>query len=621
MAPDDDVPEDLNDGRDIYGEDDPLPDDLDSEAGEGSRGGDSPESTRAGPPRKIVVLAGPDKGKIQRFTGVRMVVGRTASCNIHLSDSSVSRRHLELVQGSNGVMLRDLGSGNGTKVNGERVTERILKHMDVVEIGQTRFQFVDEIEAVRLAREEAERQEEEEKRRAEEEKRKAEEEAAAKAAAEEAAKDGAEQGAQEGEAGEASGRARKGLKGLDLRQKLAIGLAAGAVLFVGFMLVAALVRSPAPPPPDPREALAAKKMDLARVAIAEERFEDAIALIESAEKLHPGIDADGFGTRARTELAAQKGLDAARALLDQQRFEDARAELARIPPEASSKRLEAKKMLEEELDLKQGEYLENAAREAIAALDVAAARQLIQQLPPDKQGPLLAQLVEAEKAAEQQAKVRAAQEKAELERQRHAAQAAHQAQVDAQFRAVERKFNMEDFDRAALECDRLIEETGDAAIRQRALALKRLIPQFARSWQDGEKKYRAQALESAVRPLLKARALYRQIRLPGGLAATLEDHLLEALNVAGRAALLRNDLASAYLYYREAQGISPGDGTSKQGLERIAEKAEDLYREGYMIRLQDPKGAIEKYKLVLEVAPKGSSAYNKAKAQIAAMQP
>src|SRR6185369_7028125 len=99
----------------LYGEDDPLPAPLDPASD------DDAESTRAGPPRKIVVVQGPDKGLQRRFTGVKMVVGRTSDCTILLSDKSVSRRHLELVQGEHGVLLRDLGSGNGTKLNGQRV--------------------------------------------------------------------------------------------------------------------------------------------------------------------------------------------------------------------------------------------------------------------------------------------------------------------------------------------------------------------------------------------------------------------------------------------------------------------------------------------------------------------
>src|SRR5262249_20357583 len=152
-------------GRDIYGEDDPLPEALDEDPAPDED--DDAESTRAGPPRKLVVTDGPDKGMVKRFVGVRRGSGRTDSEPRGFQVKTVSGRQLELVQGERGVLLRDLGSGNGTKVNGERFDEKLLHHEDVVEIGQTQFQFVDEAEAVKKAREAQERKEEEERRKKE----------------------------------------------------------------------------------------------------------------------------------------------------------------------------------------------------------------------------------------------------------------------------------------------------------------------------------------------------------------------------------------------------------------------------------------------------------------------
>src|SRR5207253_1218832 len=83
-----------------------------------------PESTHAGPPMRLEVIEGPDEGEHRRFKGVRMLVGRVKGCDLLLNDPSVSRRHLEVVVGEEGALLRDLESGNGTKVNGERVVER-----------------------------------------------------------------------------------------------------------------------------------------------------------------------------------------------------------------------------------------------------------------------------------------------------------------------------------------------------------------------------------------------------------------------------------------------------------------------------------------------------------------
>ncbi|MGC4088903.1 MAG: FHA domain-containing protein [Polyangiaceae bacterium] len=64
------------------------------------------------------------------------VVGRAVSCQLSLDDPLVSRAHASFVTTDDGVSLRDLGSRNGVKVNGERVQgARTLEHGDQIAIG------------------------------------------------------------------------------------------------------------------------------------------------------------------------------------------------------------------------------------------------------------------------------------------------------------------------------------------------------------------------------------------------------------------------------------------------------------------------------------------------------
>lgn len=72
------------------------------------------------------------------------VVGRGSDCQIRITDSAASRKHLEIVwDGSNGF-ARDLGSTNGSKIEGQRFREAKLQAGTVITIGQTalRFQLV-----------------------------------------------------------------------------------------------------------------------------------------------------------------------------------------------------------------------------------------------------------------------------------------------------------------------------------------------------------------------------------------------------------------------------------------------------------------------------------------------
>ena len=66
-----------------------------------------------------------------------MVLGRTKAAAIHLDAKSVSRRHAEVHGGASGWTISDLGSSNGTWVNGTRVTSATaLKQSDQVQVGE-----------------------------------------------------------------------------------------------------------------------------------------------------------------------------------------------------------------------------------------------------------------------------------------------------------------------------------------------------------------------------------------------------------------------------------------------------------------------------------------------------
>lgn len=65
------------------------------------------------------------------------VVGRGQEANVRLPDTGVSRRHIDIRFDGNGAVLHDLGSTNGTTVNGHRVQSWQLQHGDVIRLGHT----------------------------------------------------------------------------------------------------------------------------------------------------------------------------------------------------------------------------------------------------------------------------------------------------------------------------------------------------------------------------------------------------------------------------------------------------------------------------------------------------
>jgi len=109
-----------------------------SESGDGL----TPSRPQYQPPY-IVVVDGPRAGAHFPLTDGQNVIGRSEGCVIRLEDQSVSRQHAEITKNDSGWMLKDLGSKNGSSVNGHSVVEPIIiGHKDVVKVGIYRLRLI-----------------------------------------------------------------------------------------------------------------------------------------------------------------------------------------------------------------------------------------------------------------------------------------------------------------------------------------------------------------------------------------------------------------------------------------------------------------------------------------------
>jgi pSer/pThr/pTyr-binding forkhead associated (FHA) protein len=97
---------------------------------------------------RLLVLSGPLKDSTIPLAEPETTIGREASNGIAVSDPSVSRRHFVLRRQEGKFELRDLGSRNGTLVNGDTVQEQWLKHGDEISAGDSSFLFLVEDEEV-----------------------------------------------------------------------------------------------------------------------------------------------------------------------------------------------------------------------------------------------------------------------------------------------------------------------------------------------------------------------------------------------------------------------------------------------------------------------------------------
>ena len=88
------------------------------------------------PINALEIVAGEGKGRNLPLTD-GLTVGRGSTNTIALAEMGISRRHAEIVMADNSWLLRDLGSTNGTFVNGRQITTHTLRAGDTIRIGGT----------------------------------------------------------------------------------------------------------------------------------------------------------------------------------------------------------------------------------------------------------------------------------------------------------------------------------------------------------------------------------------------------------------------------------------------------------------------------------------------------
>ncbi|MEA2691081.1 MAG: adenylate cyclase [Acidobacteriota bacterium] len=91
---------------------------------------------------KLVATIGNQTVTLPR--GRVLLVGRSIACDLPVRDPSISRRHAELELGPEGLLVSDLGSMNGTFVNGERVTRATARPGGQVAFGRSVFELKEE---------------------------------------------------------------------------------------------------------------------------------------------------------------------------------------------------------------------------------------------------------------------------------------------------------------------------------------------------------------------------------------------------------------------------------------------------------------------------------------------
>lgn len=87
------------------------------------------------------VLDGADRGRVFENLATPVTIGREEGNTLQLNDERVSRFHVKIQEDQDKIVITDLESTNGTKVNGEDIQLRILRYGDIVSLGRTVLLF------------------------------------------------------------------------------------------------------------------------------------------------------------------------------------------------------------------------------------------------------------------------------------------------------------------------------------------------------------------------------------------------------------------------------------------------------------------------------------------------
>lgn len=92
---------------------------------------------------RYLEVQGPQQTLLIPLTGDALHIGRGLSAQLHLDESSVSRRHAILVARPSGARILDDRSSNGTFVNGRRVQQADLHNGDVIVVGRVVLRYLE----------------------------------------------------------------------------------------------------------------------------------------------------------------------------------------------------------------------------------------------------------------------------------------------------------------------------------------------------------------------------------------------------------------------------------------------------------------------------------------------
>ena len=100
---------------------------------------------------RLTVVDGPEAGTSYELKDV-CLLGRALDCQVQIQDLAVSRRHARITLSSGQYIVEDLGSGNGTYVNGKQITRHTLAPGDTIRVSTLKLRFEEPLRSILAAK-------------------------------------------------------------------------------------------------------------------------------------------------------------------------------------------------------------------------------------------------------------------------------------------------------------------------------------------------------------------------------------------------------------------------------------------------------------------------------------
>jgi len=502
------------------------------------------------------------------------VLGRAAECDVVLPDPGVSRRHARVELGDEGWVVQDLGSGNGTFLNTERVQRARLFDGDIITLGSSTVVFVAPDIGPRPAQ----------------------------------------------DAPEATGEGRA-LRPVRSRRRF-LYLACVIVALIGVLGIVKVQLRPRPPPaPSPQELARVEEarriaerdavLDRLKQLIREERWKDALEPVRAlAEEWPQDPRVKEYAETVEREAAAAAALAEARAKLEQKDFAAALAELGKVPAESLQAHQvpDLKKMIEQASREQQFGELQKAMQEKRFGDAVALAESMLSRDAGDSAAREIKNraeraLREEERKAERERRKQEQRKKKKPLRPRPRPGGGLLLSGDAL--AAYREGNLERARAGA-----------DPAAQDGLARFGELYQKTAKvAGQGGQ-------VEEMVLALVDAQELDR--RLGGGqgkFSAEIKARLGKAFFLKGTDAYNGKNLPEAYRCFNKALSYKPDLDMARERLKALESDANRMFETAYVVKSSDAERAQGLCRTVLQIVPPTARAYEKCKKLLSDLQP